>query len=120
MHYRAPVTPEEIQSLRKELSCTARELAAALRLEQAAVLSSERAETFPTKADIKAMESLRQKGPDAIVRTKKRGAASTPMTLLRDPAFWALTRKLLTHAPLRAAVMKLAEEYPDPDDTNAG
>jgi DNA-binding transcriptional regulator YiaG len=58
----ATVSPEDIKALRKELSCTARELAGALNLDQKEVLSWEAGELFPTKRYVAQMELLRKKG----------------------------------------------------------
>ncbi len=107
--------PEQIKQLREELRCTARELAAALELEQKTVLAWETGELFPTKKHVDRMESLRLKGPGAIVK-KPRGKSrtKTPMAMLDDPRLWSIVRKLLAHSELFAAVDKLAEEYDDP------
>jgi transcriptional regulator with XRE-family HTH domain len=109
------VTPEQIKALRQELSCTARELAGALDLEQDVVLAWEKGELFPTKRYVDLMEELRQKGPSAIPR-KKRGAPQTPLHALADPELWKLLRKLIAHPALRASVAKLADAYDDPAD----
>jgi len=106
------VTPDDIKALRKELACTAKELAAALGLEQATVLAWEKADLFPTKAYVDQMAALRAKGPGAIPR-KAKGAAD-PMKSLADPAVWELFRKIAANRALRDQVAKLAEKYPDP------
>lgn len=106
------MTPEEIKQLRKELSCTAKELAGALTLEQATVLSWEKGELFPTKQYIDKMEELRAKGPGAI--PKKAKGNVDPMKALRDPAVWELLRKIAAHKRLRDEVTKLAASYADP------
>jgi transcriptional regulator with XRE-family HTH domain len=108
----ARVTPDEIKALRASLKCTAKELAAALELEQATVLAWEKGELFPTKQYVDAMEALRAKGPTAIVR-KAKGAVS-PMVAMKDAHLWELFRKLAAHKKLRDDVAKLAEKYPDP------
>lgn len=108
------MTPDDIKALRKELSCTAKELAQALGIEQATVLAWEKGDLFPTKPIIDKMEALRQKGPGAIPRKAK--AAADPMKVLADPALWALVRKLLAHKKLRDEVTKLSAAYPDPAD----
>ena len=107
------MSPEEIKALRKELSCTAKELAGALGLEQATVLAWEKGDLFPTKPFIDKMELLRAKGPGAIPKKAKGG---DPMKQLGDPALWELVRKLLVHKKLRDEVVKLAASYPDPAD----
>lgn len=114
--YRRPVLPEDIQKLRKELGCTARELAEALGIDQKEVLGWEAGEIFPTKRHVGLMEALRAKGPSAIPK-KPRGKAATKLTgtaRLREPAFWSLVHKLLEHPELYAEAEKLAEKYPDP------
>jgi transcriptional regulator with XRE-family HTH domain len=105
------LTPDEIKALRKELSCTAKELAAALGVDQPTVLAWEKAELFPTKAFIDRMTDLRAKGPSAVPR-KVRGA--DPVKSLADPKVWELLRKIAAHKKLRDEVAKLAERYPDP------
>ena len=107
------MTPEEVKTLRKELSCTAKELAAALDLEQKVVLSWEKGELFPTKQYVDRMNVLRGKGPGAIPR-KARGP--DPMKVLTDPVFWTLARKIAFHKKLRDEVTKLAAAYTDPAD----
>ena len=72
------MTPEDIKALRKDLACTAKELAAALGIEQGTVLAWEKAELFPTKAFVDRMNELRAKGPSAIPR-KARGAEPAPL-----------------------------------------
>ena len=110
-----PVTPDEIKALRKELSCTAKELAAALGIEQSTVLAWEKAELFPTKAYIDQMNVLRSKGGGAIPR-KAKGAEPPMSKTLADPQVWELIRKLAAHKKLRDEVAKLAEKYADPAD----
>jgi transcriptional regulator with XRE-family HTH domain len=107
------VTSEELKALRKELSCTAKELAGALGLEQSTVLGWEKGELFPTKQFIDKMEALRAKGPGAIPRKSKGG---DPIKQLGDPLFWELARKIATHKKLRDEVAKLAAGYADPMD----
>jgi transcriptional regulator with XRE-family HTH domain len=107
------VTSEELKALRKELACTAKELAGALGLEQATVLGWEKGELFPTKQFIDKMEALRAKGPGAIPRKAKGG---DPIKQLGDPLFWELVRKIAMHKKLRDEVAKLAAGYADPID----
>ena len=106
------VTPEEIKALRKELACTAKELAGALGVDQATVLAWESAEKFPTRAYVEKMAELRAKGPASVPR-KAKGAAD-PLKSLADPQVWELFRKLAVHKKLRDEVAKLADKYPDP------
>jgi transcriptional regulator with XRE-family HTH domain len=105
------VTPDEIKALRRDLSCTAKELAQALGLEQATVLAWEKGELFPTKPYVDKMSALRDKGPAAI---PKKAKGADPMKVLADPALWELVRKLAANKKLRDEVTKLAQAYPDP------
>jgi transcriptional regulator with XRE-family HTH domain len=105
------VTPEELKALRKDLSCTAKELATALGLEQSTVLAWEKGELFPTKAYIDKMEALRKKGPSAIPKKSKGG---DPVKTLADPAFWEIVRKIAAHKKLRDEVAKMSASYTDP------
>ena len=105
------MTPDDLKRLRKELSCTAKELAGALGLEQATVLSWEKGDTFPTKHAIDQMEALRAKGPSAIPRKSK---GDNPVKALADAQAWELFRKLLAHKKLRDEVAKMAASYSDP------
>jgi transcriptional regulator with XRE-family HTH domain len=106
------MTPDDIKALRKELGCTARELAASVGADQATVLAWEKADLFPTKAYVDRMEELRKNGPAAVVRIAK--GAVDPMKSLADPQVWQLLRKIAAHKKLREEVAKLAEKYPDP------
>ena len=106
------MTPDEIKAVRRELSCSAKELATALQLEQKTVLAWETGELFPTKHYVDAMNALRQKGPSSIPRK----ARDNPVKALADPAVWELLRKIAAHKKLREAVAKLAAAYPDPAD----
>jgi transcriptional regulator with XRE-family HTH domain len=108
------VTPEDIKALRRELSCTAKELAGALDIDQATVMAWERADRFPTRAHVDRMEELRAKGPGAVPRKAKAGG--DPIKTLNDPQLWELVRKLAAHKKLRDDVAKLADKYPDPAD----
>ena len=72
------MSPDDIKALRRELSCTARELAAALSLDQETVLAWERGELFPTKRYVERMEEVRKRGAAAVPRKRKKGAAVTP------------------------------------------
>ncbi|HET9960595.1 MAG TPA: helix-turn-helix domain-containing protein [Polyangiaceae bacterium] len=111
------MTPEEIQQLRKELTCTARELATTLGVDPKEVSAWEAGELFPTKRYVQAMEGLRARGPSAIVRAPK-GKAPKRVGLdrLSDPALWKLFRKLLDHPQLFDDVQALAAKYPDPPE----
>jgi transcriptional regulator with XRE-family HTH domain len=105
------VTPDDVKALRKELACTAKELAAALGLEQSTVLAWEKGELFPTKPVIDKMEALRAKGPGAI---PKKAKGADPVKQLADPVVWELLRKIAAHKKLRDEVAKLAQAYKDP------
>lgn len=105
------MTPDEIKSLRKDLACTAKELAQALELEQSTVLAWEKGDLFPTKAFVDKMNQLRARGPAAI---PKKAKGAEPMKVLADPALWELVRKIVAHKKLRDEVTKLAAPYADP------
>jgi transcriptional regulator with XRE-family HTH domain len=105
------MTPDELKALRKELACTAKELAGALGLDQATLLAWEKGDLFPTKQYIDKMNVLRAKGPGAIPR-KSKGA--DPIKQLGDPVVWELLRKIAAHKKLRDEVAKLAAGYSDP------
>lgn len=116
--YRRGVLPEDIRKLRKELSCTARELAVTLGVDAARVAAWESGDEFPTKRYVEAMEALRQKGPTAIVRQPKgKATAKSGVARLSDPSFWRVVRKLVEHPALFDQVAKLSEKYPDPVDS---
>ena len=106
------MTPEDLKQLRKELGCTARDLATTLGIEQKEVLAWEAGELFPTKRYVDQLNVLRQKGPSAVLKAAK-GKAVAPTDRLSDPAFWAIVKKLLLHPPLYDQVSKLAESYRD-------
>ena len=105
------MTPDEIKAVRKDLACTAKELAQALGLEQSTVLAWEKGDLFPTKAFVDKMAQLRARGPAAI---PKKAKGESPMKVLADPALWELVRKLTAHKKLRDEVIKLAAAYADP------
>lgn len=105
------MSPDEIKAARKQLACTAKELAAVLDVEQKTVLAWESGELFPTKQYCDRIEALVAKGPSAIPRKSK---GTDPMKTLADPALWELVRKLAAHKKLRDEAMKLAEKYSDP------
>lgn len=107
------MAPEELKALRKELACTAKELAQALAIEQSTVLAWEKGDLFPTKQFIDKMNQLRARGPAAI---PKKARGDSPMKVLADPALWELVRKLAAHKKLRDEVLKLASAYGDPKD----
>ena len=107
------MTPDDIKALRKNLACTAKELAQAIGIEQSTVLAWEKGELFPTKPYIDKMEALRARGPAAIPK-KSRG--DSPMKVLADPALWELVRKSVAHKKRRDEVTKLASAYADPKD----
>lgn len=114
-HYGFAVSPDDIKQLRKDLGCTARELAETLGLEQKEVLAWEDGELFPTKRWVSAMERLKQAGPSAIKkkpRGKPKGAGG--MARLHDAELWAIVRKLLAHPQLFERVKALAADFDDP------
>lgn len=112
------MSPEEILKLRKDLACTARELATTLGVDAKDVAGWESGELFPTKRYVEAMSGLRARGPSSIVRAPRgKAAAKTGAARLADPALWQLVRKLLEHPVLFDEVRKLSEKYADPVET---
>ena len=115
------MSPEELKQLRKELSCTAKELALTLGIEPKEIAAWESGDLFPTKRWVLELEALRGKGSGAIVRPAKgkAAAAKTGMARLADTKLWELVRKLLEHPALFDQVSKLADAYSDPADARA-
>lgn len=105
------MTADELKEARKELQCTAKELATALGLPQSEVMAWEKGELFPTKQYVDKIEALRLKGPSAI---PKKAKSVDPMKTLNDPSFWELVRKLAAHKKLRDDAVKLSASYTDP------
>jgi transcriptional regulator with XRE-family HTH domain len=111
------VLPEEIQKLRKSLSCTAKELAAALGVDPKEVAAWESGELFPTKKHVEHLHALREKGPASIPRAPRgKPVPKRGVERLADPELWRLLRKLLEHPVLFEEARKLAEKYPDPTE----
>jgi DNA-binding XRE family transcriptional regulator len=110
----AAVSPDEIQKLRKDLSCSAHELGRTLGVDSNTVVAWESGELFPTKRHVEQMRAIREKGPDAIVRAPRGKQAKRGMERLDDPKLWEILRKLLEHPPLFDQVVKLADAYDDP------
>jgi transcriptional regulator with XRE-family HTH domain len=106
------VSPEELKQLRKELGCTARDLATTLGIEQKEVLAWESGELFPTKRFVDQMKTLREKGPSSIIKSAK-GKTAAPTDRISDPAFWNVVKKLLLYPALYEQVSKLADTYKD-------
>ncbi len=104
------MTSDDIKALRKELGCTARDLATTLGIEQKEVLAWEAGELFPTKRYVDQMKTLREKGPTAVLKTAK-GKAVAPTDRVSDPAFWAIVKKLLLYPALYDQVSKLAAQF---------
>ncbi len=104
----------DIRAIRKELGCTAKELASALGVEPEVLTAWEQGEAFATKQWIDRLEKLRAAGPSSIARRPRKGQAKSPMERLADPAIWSVVRKLLQHPELFAEVSRLAERFDDP------
>ena len=101
--------------MRKELQCTARELAITIGVDAGEVMAWEKGERFPTKKLVTDLKRLRERGSGAIVRNKMRKLpthAAGPERLA-DPTFWLLVRKLIENRELFDRAKSLAEEYPD-------
>jgi transcriptional regulator with XRE-family HTH domain len=111
------MSPDDIKQLRKDLKATAKELAAALDVEQKEVVAWEAGEHFPTKRYVDAMHKLGAQGPSAIPRAPKgKAATKTGMQRLADPKLWEIVRKLAEHPALFDQVAVLASKYGDPSD----
>ena len=110
------MSPEELKQLRKELSCTAKELATTLGVDPKEIAAWEAGELFPTKRYVGELEALRKKGRSAIARQPKGKAAVGKVGLARlaDAKLWELVRKLAEHPALFDQVVKLAQAYADP------
>jgi transcriptional regulator with XRE-family HTH domain len=108
------VRAADVRAVRKELGCTARELATALGVEPEVVTAWEQGEAFPTKQWVERLEKLRAAGPSSVAKRPRKGQSKTPMDRLADPTTWSLVRKLLHHPDLFAEVARLAERYDDP------
>ena len=114
------MSPEALKQLRKELSCTAKELALTLGIEPKEYAAWESGELFPTKRHVGELEMLRKRGSTAILRVAKgKGAAKTGIARLAEPKLWELVRKLAEHPALFDQVSKLAEAYVDPAEPRA-
>jgi transcriptional regulator with XRE-family HTH domain len=114
------VQPDEIQKLRKELACTAKELAATLGVDAKEVAAWETGELFPTKRYVDAMQGLKTRGKTAIVRAPRgKAPPKTGTQRLADPALWQLIRKLIEHPALFDEAVELAKKYNDPAEPPA-
>jgi transcriptional regulator with XRE-family HTH domain len=109
------VSPDDLKQLRKDLKITARDLAAALGIEQKEVVAWEAGEHFPTKRYVEAMHKLKAQGAAAFPRTPKaKPGAKTGPQRLADPKLWEVVRKLIEHPALFDQVAELATRYSDP------
>ncbi|MEP7051261.1 MAG: XRE family transcriptional regulator [Pseudomonadota bacterium] len=113
------MSPDDLKQLRKELSCTAKELATTLGVEVKEYAAWEAGELFPTKRYVGELEVLREKGSSAILRSPKaKNSSAKPVAVglarLADAKLWELVRKLAQHPALFDQVSKLAEAYADP------
>ena len=109
------MSPEDVKALRKELNCTAKELATALKAEPEDIWAWEAGERFPTKRFVMKMQAMKKR---RSIEAKKPALAPPdsdgPYARLADPEFWRLVRKLTRHDELWAATLKLAAKYDDP------
>ena len=112
------MSPEEVKALRKELKCTAKELATALKAEPEDVWAWETGERFPTKRFVVKMQAMKKRGSVEPPKKPSPAAASAadPYERMADPELWSLLRKLVKHEKLLAEVKKLADRYDDPAD----
>ncbi len=110
------VTGKELQALRKSLQCTARELADTLQLDVATVRAWEQEEEFPTRKWVLALERLREQGPVAIPRRRRKPQPRKGLAALAEPTLWEIVAKLAAHPNLREQVARLVADYDLPDD----
>jgi hypothetical protein len=110
------VTPEQIKQIRTDLRCTVRELASSLGAPAADVQAWEAGTQFPTKRWVNRLESLRDKGPNALLgkSAEASGKGASPMAQLDNPEVWQLIRKLLAYPQLFSEVSQIAKDYEDP------
>ncbi len=109
------MTPDDLKALRAELKCSTRELALAIDVDQATILSWERGETFPTKQFVARLEAARARGAKAIPRKSRAAVTKTdPLELLGDPEVWGLIRKLIANADFRREAFELAKRFDAP------
>lgn len=106
------VNAQDVRDLRKELGCTARQLAAALGVEERTVFDWESGERFPTKKACTQMQALKKRGPEAF-KTGGKPAPVNPAEIAGSPRVWTVARKLLRHPELLERVEVLAAEYED-------
>ena len=112
----------DVTELREELGLSMSELARALGLPVDDVVAWESGERFPTRRSVERMRRLQSEHRNGSSRdgaprepTASGGAlGETPWGALADPELWALFRKLAASPELRARVLQLADEYPDP------
>ena len=110
------MSPEEVKALRKELKCSAKELATALKAEPEDIWAWEAGERFPTKRFVVKMRAMKKRGSVAARPAPAKAAtpAVDPYQQLADPELWRLLRKLAKYDTLFQEVKKLADEYDDP------
>ena len=114
------VSPEQIKELRKELACSAKELALALNVDHKELMAWEAGELFPTKRFVTQMENLRKKGPGAIPKAPRgKSSAVTGVARLADPKLWEIVQKLVTHPALFDQVAALAAGFSASDTPDA-
>lgn len=116
--------PEEVTRLRERLGLTISGLARAIRVSVEEVAAWESGDRFPTRRAVEALRRLDEDGQGANGGRDRRSAtvsaekASAPRwSSWKDPELWMLLRKLAAWPALRRRVLKLAEEYPDPADS---
>jgi hypothetical protein len=108
------MSPQDIERLRSDLTCSVGELATALGVETKTVLAWEAGELFPTKRHVERMNALQKAGPESFPRKRRGKKAPSGLELLGDARFWCIVRKLLFYPELLTQVEKLADRYDDP------
>ena len=107
----APMSPDELKQLRKELDCSLGELAASVQIDVKTLLEWEAGDTFPTKKHVDRLLALKSKGPTGVTRRPKAKPALQGLDALEDPRLWAIVRKLATYPELLREVEALAAGY---------
>jgi transcriptional regulator with XRE-family HTH domain len=106
------VTADEIKALRKQLKCTASELAAALAVDRQLITAWERGDGFPTKRHVTKLRALSAAGPEAMAwQPRRREVEAMAKQLLADPELAQIFETLLACVELRQRVARLVAEY---------
>jgi transcriptional regulator with XRE-family HTH domain len=105
------MTPEQVKQLRKDLDCSCAELAATLGLEPRQVRAWEAGEAFPTKRHTEQLLELAERGPEAVLRSRRGGTPSAATQALEDARLWRLVRQLVDNPLLIEEVQALLAKH---------